>query len=281
MSNSSELIKNKSFPADIKIFVSHRIDVDSYIINNPLYVNVRCGAFYDNKKSNLIGDDTGISISEKRETLNEFTVQYWAWKNVKADYYGLCHYRRYLSFSDQQYPLGENGHVIIPTLDDVSANQYGLLDIEKMKEQICKYDFIVNLPFVAGQIAAPLPHGDSVRELWMGNAGFLIEDDIIDRTLRLIKKYSPDFLDSAKEYLRGNLHRGYNCYIMRKELFERLCQFQFPIILELEENVRTKVFPKEEMKREAAFMGELLYGIFIHHITTKEQWAYKESYATK
>ena len=85
---------------DIKIFVSHRIDLDSETIDNPLYIPVRCGAVYDERENvTMLGDDTGDNISEKRMTYNELTVQYWAWKNVKADYYGLCHYRRYLSFS--------------------------------------------------------------------------------------------------------------------------------------------------------------------------------------
>ncbi|MCL2520879.1 MAG: DUF4422 domain-containing protein, partial [Spirochaetaceae bacterium] len=85
---------------DIKIFVSHRIDLDSEVIDNPLFVPVRCGAVYDKRenKPDIIGDDTGDNISEKRLSYNELTVMYWAWKNVKADYYGLCHYRRYFSF---------------------------------------------------------------------------------------------------------------------------------------------------------------------------------------
>ncbi|MDR0643885.1 MAG: DUF4422 domain-containing protein, partial [Treponema sp.] len=83
--------------SDIKIFVSHRIDKDSETINNPLFYPVRCGAVFDERedKPNIPGDDTGDNISEKRLSYCELTVQYWAWKNVEADYYGLCHYRRY------------------------------------------------------------------------------------------------------------------------------------------------------------------------------------------
>ena len=89
---------------DIKIFVSHRIDLDSETIDNPLYIPVRCGAVYDERENvTMLGDDTGDNISEKRNSFCELTVLYWAWKNVKADYYGLCHYRRYLSFSSVNY----------------------------------------------------------------------------------------------------------------------------------------------------------------------------------
>ena len=80
---------------DIKICVSCRIDLDSETVRNPLYLPVRCGAACDPRRDTGIqGDDTGENISDRRMTFNEFTVQYWAWKNLTADYYGLCHYRR-------------------------------------------------------------------------------------------------------------------------------------------------------------------------------------------
>ena len=81
---------------DIKIFISRRIDVDSVHVDNKFYVPVRCGAVYDkNQNSPYLGDNIGGNVSEKRFPYSELTVQYWAWKNTTADYYGLCHYRRY------------------------------------------------------------------------------------------------------------------------------------------------------------------------------------------
>ncbi len=84
---------------NIKIFVSHRIDIESFQVPNQLFVNILCGAFRPHKDIGLIGDNTGDNISEQQPFFSELTVQYWAWKNQEADYYGLCHYRRYLSFT--------------------------------------------------------------------------------------------------------------------------------------------------------------------------------------
>ena len=79
---------------NIKIFVSHRIDNEAETIDNPLYVNVRCGAVYDKRENiDMLGDDTGDNISEKSESFNELTVQYWAWK--KSLYQILC---KFLNF---------------------------------------------------------------------------------------------------------------------------------------------------------------------------------------
>ena len=104
---------------DIKIFVSHRIDLDSETIDNPLYIPVRCGAVYDEREGvTMLGDDTGDNISEKRESFCELTVQYWAWKNIKADYYGLCHYRRYFSFADEKLEEDIWGNINFSFIDD-------------------------------------------------------------------------------------------------------------------------------------------------------------------
>ncbi len=52
---------------------------------------------------------------------------------------------------------------------------------------------------------------------------------------------------------------------MKKELFVRMCEFQFPIMNRIMEITDCKTY-----ERAPGYIGEMLNGIFIHHMLTVE-----------
>ena len=172
----------------IKIFVSHRIDLDSQTIDNPLFVNVRCGAVFDKRKNvEMLGDDTGENISEKRESFCELTVQYWAWKNQVADYYGLCHYRRYFAFEwDSDAPRNIAQHISEKYIS--GAEKYGLSDAEFMRDTISAYDVVLAEPIDISKKPTPRGLKKSVLEHWKGFFGFLIREKYLRLLLDTLEK---------------------------------------------------------------------------------------------
>lgn len=261
---------------NIQIFVSHRIDIDSELVDNPVYVPVRCGAVFDSENPmEILGDDTGDNISERRMSFCEFTVQYWAWKNTQAEYYGLCHYRRYLSFSSKRHQVDESGMIYVPVMTNGAKRDYGLLDATAMKRKIVQYDAVVSEYAPVKNI--PTPHGKqkTVYEMWRAHEGEFFDGKALPLLFQLIDELAPEYSLSAREYFSGELHRGYNCYVLKQELFDRLCRLQFPIMFEAERRLDTTGYT-QTMLRTPAFLGEMLYGIFIYHITTKEQWRVQE-----
>ena len=254
----------------ICIFVSHRIDIESELIDNPLYVPMRCGAVFDAENPmGIAGDDTGANISERRMSFCEFTVQYWAWKNCAADYYGLCHYRRYLSFSEKRYKTDEYNMVHVPSLTGFGKQRYGLLDRPSMETIITEHDGITSEYADVSKIPTPKGPQKTVRAMWEAHDGEFFENSSIDLLFTLIDQLAPEYSQSAREYFDGSLHRGFNCFVLRRELFDRLCRLQFPIMFEAERRLDTTGYT-QTMKRTPAFLGEMLYGIFMYHITVHE-----------
>ena len=184
---------------DIKIFVSHRIDLDSETIDNPLFIPVRCGAVYDKRENiTMLGDNTGDNISEKRNSFCELTVQYWAWKNVKADYYGLCHYRRYLSFASQIYSESKeernNGCVSENYITKKVLEKHGINE-NTMRKIIEDNDVLV-----CKAIRSSKNNYDSMK---MAKEYHNIDD--MDMTIKIINKLYPEMKDIVREYMRGKI----------------------------------------------------------------------------
>lgn len=81
---------------DIKILVaSHK---KAEMPEDSMYLPVHVGrALYPDKEFGYQSDAEGDNISIKNPYYCELTALYWAWKNLKADYVGLAHYRRHFS----------------------------------------------------------------------------------------------------------------------------------------------------------------------------------------
>lgn len=252
---------------DIKIFVSHRIDQDSVVIDNPLYIPVRCGAVYDKRKNiDILGDDTGDTISEKREKYGELTVQYWVWKNVKADYYGLCHYRRYLAFSEaDNCSRNESGQVEVSCFNHSVLKKYKIIDPKFIEETVKKEKLICGERFDINKKKTPRGYMHTVLDHWKAWDGYIIEKDVINKVKSIIKEKEPMYLEAFDCYMHQNMCLGYNCFILEKNSFFELCRFQFGIIFELEKQVDTSLYNKD-MLRTFGFVGEMLYGTFVTYL---------------
>lgn len=258
---------------DIKIFVSHRIDQDSEAIDNPLYIPVRCGAVYDERENvEMLGDDTGDNISEKRNSFCELTVQYWAWKNIKADYYGFCHYRRYHCFADGEFTLAteeaNNGCIVVDRLSDDVCQTYGLEE-SVIRELLAENDVICHRPIdlrnhnlknnYAAMKASPKYH--------------IMKD--VDEVLRIISKKYPSMYKYARRYFSGQESWLYNCYVMKAEVFEEYAQWLFDVLFELEKTIEDKEYTITQYRAPAG-VAERLWGVYLLYLRDQGKYKIKE-----
>lgn len=79
-----------------RIFFAVALHEKYALPTDALYTPIQAGAAI-HPPLGLMRDDTGENISAKNGSYCELTVLYWMAHNVDADWYGLCHYRRYFS----------------------------------------------------------------------------------------------------------------------------------------------------------------------------------------
>jgi hypothetical protein len=243
----------------------------------PAYIPVLCGAIFDKSiNPHIQGDNTGDNISQKRQYYSEFTVQYWAWKNTSSDYVGLCHYRRYFSFSDRLFKAKKYDRMVhAPALYPKTINRFGITDHEKILEIVQNHDAVIPIPINVKQL--PTMHGirDTVGEMWDAYTGFSNNSKSFSQiVIDYVERLAPKYLETARSYLNGEIHHGFNCYVMKRSLFNEMCEFQFPIMKQFEEDCNAKDCLLPE--RTVGYLGEALNGIFIHYLLTVKNISHKK-----
>lgn len=252
---------------DIKIFVSHRIDLDSETIDNPLYIPVRCGAVYDERENvDMLGDDTGDNISDRKFGLCELTVQYWAWKNIRADYYGFCTYKQYLSLSDETFEETPYGTVCDPSLRrDIIRKKYQVTE-RRLQDLLNQNDVILVEKTPISQLRE-IQDFKSVKE----TKDIL---DIFEATLvtpkptdilgEIIKTQYPHLYSTYEKYMADSQILLYYAYVMKADIFHEFCDFEFSIIARLEHKLKKQSYGE---LRVTAFQDirNILLAIFIDY----------------
>ncbi|WP_293845710.1 DUF4422 domain-containing protein [uncultured Parolsenella sp.] len=256
--------------AEIKIAVAcHK---PSELPNNPIYCPVQVGAVFAKKRmSGMAHDDEGENISAKNGSYCELTAQYWAWKNLDADYLGLCHYRRFLTFPEGNFKLDNRKQIQAGIMDAYNMERFGLLDERLMHQVVEDNDCVVGeLEDITG-LFTPRGKQKTVYQHWAAHDRDLINKHDLDKLIELVDEFYPVYAKDMHEYLDGKQFLGYNCFVMRRELFNQLCDFEFDILEKLED--RTELTNYNQMRtRIYGFMAEILYSVFVYHL---EKTGYK------
>ncbi len=184
---------------DIKIVIAAHKPYD--MPKDPIYLPVHVGA-YGKDSIGYQRDDEGENISQKNPAYCELTGIYWAWKNLKADYVGLAHYRRHFGKSRDK-----------------------VLDKNTAEALLQKADVIV-----------PSKRKYYIENLYSHYVNTLHADPL-DKTFEIIKEKYPEYDPEMQKLKTRTSAHMFNMFIMKKEHFDAYCQWLFDILGELENRV--------------------------------------------
>ena len=240
---------------DLRIFVACHKEADTFKSN--LLMPIQVGAKNAKQKfSWCTPDDSGDNISDLNPMYCELTAQYWAWKNVDCDMYGLCHYRRYFNFSDTFFKENQFGEVIDFFIDKKTQKKYNLTN-EGIVESLKGYDLVTtrfqDLTALPGSFHNPKEHWE--------DAPFLQNDDL-DLLEKIIEERHPDYIDTYRTYMANNKTCFGNMFIMKKSIFNQYCEWLFDILGEFEKRYDPQNYSKEAL-RTIGHLGERLLNVFI------------------
>lgn len=215
-------------------------------------------------------DNEGDNISRKNPLYCELTAQYWAWKNVDADYYGFCHYRRYFNFSDTDYTENSYGEIMDDYIDADAVSKYGL-DDRTMEHAICGYDVITTR---YGNLEKIIDKHGSPKAVWEA-APKLIDEDL-HRMYDILCTRHPDYRQDAIAFLKGNRSCFCNMFIMKKDIFFDYCEWLFPLLEEFERCTDMSHYSKEALRTPGHLSERLLNIYLMHHKRIGTDWKTKE-----
>lgn len=206
-----------------------------------IYLPVQVGA--EGKES--IGyqpDNDGINISNKNASFCELTGLYWAWKNLKANYIGLAHYRRHFKSKIK------------------SKNKFDKIakksDIEPLLKQ--------------ADVIVPNKRNYYIETIYSHYAHTLHEEDLVCAR-RVIENLYPDYLPAYDTVMNRKSAHMFNMMIMKKNLLDKYCEWLFNILFEIEKKLDVSNYTTFEA-RVYGRISEVLLDVWL----TKNEIDYKE-----
>ena len=202
-----------------------------------IYLPVHVGA---EGKDDLVyqKDNDGKNISKKNPYFCELTGLYWAWKNLKADYIGLVHYRRHLTI------FKKVGKTTEEKFKDVLTNK-------QVQELIKENDIIL-----------PNKRKYYIENLY-DHYKHTMYVEPLDETRKIIEEKYPNYLPEFDRLHKRTSAHMFNMFIMKKEILNDYCEWLFDILFELEKRMKDKEYDQFH-SRFYGRVSELLLDVYIN-----------------
>lgn len=260
----------------IKIIVCYH--KDSCRIQDDVYLPVHVGKATSNCDLAIQGDNDGENISYLNNLYCELTGLFWAWKNLDADYIGLCHYRRFFTFKRNRLKVlfkrilnlgmaifllfGRRVDRMFYDQIEISSESELIKQVELFKIKVSK---ILNTK-EGPKIFAPAPVNflfESVRN----NISSVAGQHHLDILKNILNDKFPEYLPYYEKTIKSNRLYYANMALMEKSIFNEYCNFIFTLLDDHRETIITtglyNSLSEGSLKRLSGYLGELLTSVFL------------------
>ena len=221
---------------DIKIIVAAHKKYQ--MPNSNIYIPVQVGAEGKEKIEGYQPDNIGDNISAKNNYYCELTGLYWAWKNLKADYIGLSHYRRHFTCAEK-----------------ISRDEKEKFELVLNREEAEKV-------LETTDIILSKKRNYYIENLY-DHYKHTMHIEPLDETRKILEEQCPEYLEEFDKLHKRTSAHMFNMFIMKREYLERYCEWMFKILFELEK----RIDPKQYDSFHARYLGrisELLLDVWIN-----------------
>lgn len=181
------------------------------------------------------GDDMGDSISVKNKSYCELTGLYWAWKNLNADYLGLCHYRRYFTRSNPRNCEKKKKEILTG----------------KEFEQILQHSPVI--------VPDKRKYYIETNRSHYNHAHYAKDLDMVEA---LICELYPEYHLAFKKVMDRTWAHMFNMLVMRRDLLDRYCRWLFHLLGEVEQRTDISRYDPVEA-RIYGYLSELLLDVWL------------------
>lgn len=258
--------------SSIKIYVAHH--KKDFVYKSDVFQPIQVGKELSNVNLGILCDNQGENISFKNRLYSEMTAVYWAWKNDQsAEYVGLCHYRRYFAIKKQlslQNIISFVKHIGVKSLgvylnkgylnyysNNIIINNEGrfLENIRNFEGEIQKHNFDILL-------TCPIKLSLTNVGGWFSVIGMYFMQDL----RKILEDDYPDYVDTYDDVLKGNSLSICNMFVMKKNIYNKYCEFIFDVLLKHERIYVSDINDvNKSYFRISGYLAEVLTNVFVEN----------------
>lgn len=266
----------------ITIGIAYHKNAEFY--RSDMFIPIQVGSAVNCIDLKIQKDSDGENISILNPYCSEMSATYWLWKNVKADYKGLFHYRRFLTFQKSSavekikkytlYYLSKAASVLIrdsryemPTFSEFHIEEACVSGaLEKFSENIQR-----DIDTFGIDCYAMRPLKNSTRTI-KTHMILSIGTWHTNTALKIIEECYPSFYPYVERLLQGGKICAYNMLIAKDLIFDKYCNLMFDILHKYHSVMNQGLAPNQinnAMLRDSGYVAEIITGAYIEMLKDK------------